>query len=72
MSSASQYFQHFDKDKSGSIDKAEFNELYESLKSNGFDLISEEDTREIMDTNSNSAEYVDWLIKIGSIPCISE
>lgn len=72
---ASQYFQYFDADKSGSIDSNEFKPLYADLIKNGFQLGSLEEAQKELDMDGDGritfVEYVDWLKRIGSLPSLS-
>jgi len=68
---AATYFKYFDTDKSGSIDKNEFPRLYEDLVKNRFTNKTLQACLEELDTNRDNKvqfnEYVDWLVRIGSI-----
>eukprot|EP01137_Pigoraptor_chileana_P010757 Opistho-2@60759 len=72
LQSAAAYFKYFDKDHSGSIDsKSEFPALYADLVKNGFALPALDKCIAALDGNGDGSvsfnEYVDWLVRIGSI-----
>eukprot|EP00732_Lithocolla_globosa_P007976 Lithocolla_globosa_v1_NODE_10808_length_564_cov_37.459725.p1 type:complete len:160 gc:universal NODE_10808_length_564_cov_37.459725:60-539(+) len=65
------YFAYFDKDRSGSIDKKEYELLYADLRKHGLTTKSLEDSLKVLDANGDGnvsqKEYIDWLISIGSL-----
>jgi len=65
------YFRYFDKDGSGSLDRKEFPSLYADLVKNNFTKLSLEKCLGDLDKNHDGLisfnEYVDWLIRIGSL-----
>lgn len=67
MAQAVQYFKYFDKDLSGTIDKAELTSLHADLVKNKMTSFSLEDTMRDLDSNNDGvisfSEYVDWLIR---------
>jgi len=69
---ASNYFRYFDKDNSGSIEKSEFNRLHADLVKNKLTTKDLESCLKDLDENSDGRvefnEYIDWLIRIGSLP----
>ncbi|KJE93370.1 hypothetical protein CAOG_04169 [Capsaspora owczarzaki ATCC 30864] len=71
VTAAVKYFQHFDKDKSGTIDANEFKALYKDLLKNGFRIGTVEQALSTLDSNGDGhvslREYVDWLVAVGSI-----
>lgn len=71
LQSAVHYFQYFDTDKSGTINSTEFKTLYADLVKHRFTTQSLDDCLRELDRNGDGeisvAEYIDWLIRIGSI-----
>lgn len=72
----STYFQYFDKDRSGVLEKAEFQVCHADLLRNHVTDAPFEKCLASLDTNNDGLvsfnEYVDWLIAIGSISLTSE
>jgi len=72
LQTASNYFQYFDKDKSGSIDRKEFTALHADLVKNKFTSKSLDNCLADLDENNDGKvefnEYIDWLVRLGSIP----
>ena len=68
MEAAVQHFKYFDADQSGSIDSAEFAQLYENLKGHGYPLGTVEEATATMDADGdghvNLTEYCGWLQKL--------
>lgn len=71
MRRATTYFKHFDSDSSGSIDSKEFEHLHADLVKNGLTTLECAKCLQDLDTDRDGEisfnEYVDWLIRIGSI-----
>eukprot|EP00045_Choanoeca_perplexa_P017848 m.268555 g.268555 ORF g.268555 m.268555 type:complete len:169 (-) comp17654_c0_seq1:704-1210(-) len=65
LDSTVKHFAYFDKDHSGSIDRAEFHGLYANLKANGYHVSSEEAAMRALDANNDGEislkEYISWL-----------
>eukprot|EP01116_Phalansterium_solitarium_P005982 TRINITY_DN18297_c0_g1_i1.p2 TRINITY_DN18297_c0_g1~~TRINITY_DN18297_c0_g1_i1.p2 ORF type:complete len:168 (-),score=33.08 TRINITY_DN18297_c0_g1_i1:51-554(-) len=71
LQTASNYFKYFDTDKGGSLDRVEFARLHADLVKNHFTTKSLEESLAELDANGDNSvgfnEYIDWLIKIGSL-----
>jgi len=71
LSRAVQYFRYFDKDGSGVLDRTEFASLHADLVKNKFTTKTLDDCLKDLDSNRDNKisfnEYVDWLVRIGSI-----
>jgi len=69
---ASTYFRFFDKHKEGSLNKQEFQSLHADLLKNKFTTKNLEQCLQDLDENNDGKiqfnEYIDWLVRIGSIP----
>jgi Ca2+-binding EF-hand superfamily protein len=72
LNRASQYFAYFDKDKSGVLERHEFKAFYEDLVRNKLTSKSFDEFVEDLDTDRDGKiqfnEYIDWLIRIKSLP----
>jgi Ca2+-binding EF-hand superfamily protein len=71
MQHTSAYFQYFDKDSSGTLDREEFRQCHADLVKNCVTDMDFERCMANLDTDGNGEvsfnEYVDYLIRIGSI-----
>ena len=71
LQKAATYFNYFDKDQSGSIDRNQFVALYQDLKKYGMVDKSIDDAFVDFDINKNNSiqfnEYIDWLVRNGKI-----
>jgi len=71
LSSAATYFRYFDKNNDGSIDSSEFKALHADLVKNKLTTHSLDACLADLDSNRDGKiqfnEYMDWLIRIGSI-----
>ena len=71
LSRAVQYFQYFDKDRTGEIDGNEFKALHADLVKNSFTKLSLKDCLAVLDEDGDGHvsfnEYINWLIRIGSL-----
>ncbi|PRP73129.1 calcium-dependent protein kinase 21 [Planoprotostelium fungivorum] len=69
---ASNYFRHFDTDKSGSLDKKEFIGLHKDLVRLKYTNKPVDKVMEEIDLSRDGKiqfnEYIDWLVRIGSLP----
>jgi len=66
------YFQYFDKDHSGTISAQEFASLHADLVKNKLTTKDLQTSLQDLDEDNDGViefnEYIDWLIRIGSIP----
>ena len=71
LNSAITYFKYFDKDGSGRLDRTEFKSCYADLARHKLTNKTFEECWEDLDTDKDGLisfnEYVDWLIRIGSL-----
>lgn len=69
---AATYFRYFDKDQNGVVDRQEFKDLHADLVKHNLTDKSYEACLADLDINNDGViqfnEYIDWLIRIGSIP----
>eukprot|EP01117_Protostelium_nocturnum_P004517 TRINITY_DN1631_c0_g1_i1.p1 TRINITY_DN1631_c0_g1~~TRINITY_DN1631_c0_g1_i1.p1 ORF type:complete len:169 (-),score=61.94 TRINITY_DN1631_c0_g1_i1:64-570(-) len=74
LSNTATYFRYFDKDASGAVDRNEFVGLHADLLRHGITAKPLEQSLEDLDSNRDGEiqfnEYVDWLVRIGSLPFI--
>eukprot|EP01115_Flamella_aegyptia_P002637 TRINITY_DN136756_c0_g1_i1.p1 TRINITY_DN136756_c0_g1~~TRINITY_DN136756_c0_g1_i1.p1 ORF type:complete len:164 (+),score=63.79 TRINITY_DN136756_c0_g1_i1:45-536(+) len=72
LTQASNYFRYFDKDNSGSLDHEEFKKLHADLVKNKWTTKSVEACLADLDSNNDGHiefnEYVEWLVRLGSLP----
>ena len=72
LTQASNYFRYFDKDGSGVLDKPEFAKLHADLVKNKLTTKTLDQAIADLDTNNDGKvefnEYIEWLVRIGSIP----
>ncbi|KAJ3373713.1 hypothetical protein HDU91_006042 [Kappamyces sp. JEL0680] len=76
VNAASQYFQYFDRDNNGSIDKVEFEALFKDMQKNGYfahDASMNETRLQISGTSGHQDggitfnDYILWLLRMGAI-----
>lgn len=67
---ASETFQKFDKDGNGTIDMAEWPEMYAEIRASGLTELDEAtclaDLDQSRDGRIQFNEFIDWLIRVGS------
>mmetsp|Transcript_30101 Transcript_30101/g.33624 ORF Transcript_30101/g.33624 Transcript_30101/m.33624 type:complete len:166 (-) Transcript_30101:68-565(-) len=71
LNTASNYFKFFDKDGTGVLERDEFKNTHKSLVENKLTTLDFESCLKDLDTDNSGSvsfnEYVDWLIKLGSL-----